>query len=361
MIDHSFWSQRRVFLTGNTGFKGGWLASWLLKMECRVEGYSLAPTGESSLFTRIGLGERMRTHIADIRDSDKLKTAMRAFRPDIVFHLAAQPLVRLSYKEPVATFATNVMGTVNLLEAVRETPSVKAVVVVTSDKCYENAGRMSAYAETDPMGGSDPYSASKACAELVCATYRKSFFQGAGIGLATTRAGNVIGGGDYAADRIFPDAVRAFERGECLKLRNPSAVRPWQHVLDPLAGYLKLAELLFLKPQDNSEAWNFGPSQEGAVPVSDLVEKVRRAWGTGRWELSPQGDGLHEAAYLTLDSGKARARLGWNPKVTLDEGVRMSVEWYRKAGGQAPSGDLAAICDAQISAYEASGVGAKLV
>lgn len=360
MIDHSFWSQRRVFLTGNTGFKGGWLSTWLLKMKCQVAGYSLAPTGENSFFGRTGLGDRMQTHIADIRDVDALKRAASAFRPDLVFHLAAQPLVRFSYKEPAATFATNVMGTINLLEAARETPSVKAVVVVTSDKCYENVGRLSAYAETDPMGGSDPYSASKGCAELVCATYRRSFFQGAGIGLATTRAGNVIGGGDYAADRIFPDAVRAFERGECLKLRNPSAVRPWQHVLDPLAGYLKLAERLFRKPQDNSEAWNFGPSQEGAVPVSELVEMVSRAWGAGRWERSPQGDGLHEAEYLTLDSGKARTRLGWNPKLTLDEGVRLSVEWYRKAGGQAPSRDLATFCEAQISAYEASGIEAKL-
>lgn len=360
MIDHSFWSQRQVFMTGNTGFKGSWLSAWLLKMNCRVEGYSLAPTSENSMFDRIGLGDRMRTHLADIRDANALKKAVRASRPDVIFHLAAQPLVRLSYKEPVGTFATNVMGTVNLLEAARETSSVKAIVVITSDKCYANSGRPSAYLESDSMGGDDPYSASKGCSELVCASYRKSFFRNVGIGLATARAGNVIGGGDYSADRILPDAVRAFERDECLRLRNPSAVRPWQHVLEPLAGYLKLAEQLFFKPQEYSEAWNFGPIQERAVTVSELVEKASRAWGAGRWESSSHGNGPHEAAYLTLDSGKARAQLGWTPKLSLNEGVQMAVEWYRKAGGQTSIQEMAAACNAQISAYESAGFEAKL-
>lgn len=352
MTNHSFWAQRRVFLTGNTGFKGAWLSTWFLKMNCQVTGYSLAPTDQELIFNRISLGSRMQTHFADIRDADVLKKAMLASRPDIVFHLAAQPLVRLSYNQPVDTFSTNVMGTISLLEAVRETSSVKAVVVITSDKCYENSGRSTGYLESDAMGGSDPYSASKGCAELVCASYRKSFFQGAGIGLATARAGNVIGGGDYAADRIFPDAVRAFERDECLKVRNPSSVRPWQHVLDPLSGYLNLAEHLFLKPREHSEAWNFGPSLEGAVSVSELVDMVSRAWGSGRWEGMDQPDGPHEAAYLTLDSSKARARLGWTPKLTLAAGVRMAVEWYRKAGGKTPVSELAAACEAQISEYE---------
>lgn len=359
MIDHSFWSQRRVFLTGNTGFKGGWLSAWLLKMNCHVTGYSLA-AGESSFFNQTDLCDRMQTKVGDVRDTDMLKDAVKAARPDVIFHLAAQPLVRLSYKEPVSTFATNVMGTINLLEAARETPSVKAIVVVTSDKCYENSGRIPGYRESDPMGGSDPYSASKGCAELVCSSYRNSFFQRAGIGLATARAGNVIGGGDYAIDRILPDAVRAFHRGECLELRNPSAVRPWQHVLNPLAGYLKLAEQLFRKPQEHSEGWNFGPSQEGAVAVSELVERVIREWGAGRWQGSSQIDGPNEVSYLTLDSSKARARLGWTPKLTLDEGIRLAIAWYREAGGPASVRELSILSAAQIDIYESLGDGVKI-
>lgn len=356
VTDPAFWSQREVFLTGNTGFKGGWLATWLLEMGCRVTGYSLAPAEGPSYFSQTGLSARMDTHFGDIRDGASLKAAMRKSRPDIVFHLAAQPLVRLSYQEPVDTFATNVMGTINLLEAVRETPSVKAVVVVTSDKCYENSGRTEGYREADPMGGADPYSASKGCAELVCSSYRSSFLAKAGIGLATARAGNVIGGGDYSADRILPDAVRSIQGGHGLKIRNPSSVRPWQHVLDPLTGYLELGRRLFADPRAFSEGWNFGPAQSGAVPVSDLVGRVFEAWGAGRWESVAQADAPHEAAYLTLDSGKARQRLDWTPALSLDQGIRLAVEWYRRAGEGASASELYALSAEQIRTYATLGL-----
>jgi CDP-glucose 4,6-dehydratase len=329
-VDPAFWRGKRVFLTGHTGFKGAWLALWLHELGAELAGYALRPEpGRPNLFEAARLGEAMRSQFGDIRDLDALATALDAFRPEVVLHLAAQSLVRRSYGEPVATYATNVMGTVNLLEAVRRTPSVAAVVVVTSDKCYENREWPHAYREPDAMGGRDPYSSSKGCAELVTAAYRASFFQ-TGAAIATARAGNVIGGGDWAPDRLVPDLVGGFARGDSVLIRSPGATRPWQHVLEPLRGYLMLAERLVSAPDSAAEAWNFGPFDRSTVPVRILAEAVVRHWGGGRIEYAPEGPALHEAGLLAVDWGKARARLGWTPRFDLEESVRLTIEWYRK-------------------------------
>ena len=276
-----FWKDKRVLLTGHTGFKGGWLALWLQSMGAQVRGIALAPPTKPSLFDAARVGEDMEHCLADIRDFAAIRALAADFQPEVLFHLAAQPLVRVSYRQPVETYATNVMGTVHVLEAAREAGSVRAIVNVTTDKCYENHGTPHGYREDEPMGGHDPYSSSKGCAELVSSAYRRSFLAGAGIALATARAGNVIGGGDWAEDRLVPDTLRALEAGLPVQIRNPLAIRPWQHVLEPLSGYLQLAQRLLAEGQLDAEAWNFGPRDADARPVQWIVERLCAGWGGG--------------------------------------------------------------------------------
>jgi CDP-glucose 4,6-dehydratase len=333
-ISENFWSGRRVLLTGHTGFKGAWLSLWLCSLGAKVCGYALSPATTPSLFQWAEIDRIVDSHLADIRDLERLKEVMEAARPEVVFHLAAQALVRHSYDVPVETFATNVMGTVNLLEAVRQVGGVRAVVIVTSDKCYENNEWLWGYREPERMGGHDPYSASKGCAEIVTAAYRRSFFGAAGAegstAVASARAGNVIGGGDWAADRLVPDIMRAFTAGQPAAIRNPAAVRPWQHVLEPLSGYLLLAKRLATEGPRYAEGWNFGPTAEGEVSVGDVARMLANQWGSGTVTLAEAPHGPHEAHFLKLDSSKARARLGWKPRLPLVDALKLTVEWYRK-------------------------------
>lgn len=351
-LNRSFWNGRRVFLTGHTGFKGGWLSLWLSEMGAEVHGYALQPPTDPSFFSATGTRERMASsRIADIRDAKALRIAMAEARPEIVLHLAAQPLVRRSYAEPVETYAVNVMGTVHLLEAVRSTPSVKAVVNVTTDKCYENREWHWPYREYEPMGGFDPYASSKACSEILTAAWRRSFLAQAGIGVATARAGNVIGGGDWASDRLVPDFLRAIDAGQPVSLRNPSAIRPWQHVLEPLSGYLRIAEALHADPRSDADAWNFGPEESDARPVSWLIEFLCAALPAASWTHEQPGEPVHEAGTLRLDSSKARARLGWRPRWTLEEALSATLAWHQAwRRGE----DMAEFSLAQIRAYEAA-------
>ena len=348
-VTPDFWRGKRVFLTGHTGFKGGWLSLWLQAMGAEVHGYALNPPTEPNLFTAAKVGTGMASSkIADIRDADKLREAMQVARPEIVFHLAAQPLVRYSYAQPVETYAVNVMGTVHLLEAIRATPEVKAVVNVTTDKCYENREWVWGYRENEPMGGFDPYSSSKGCAELVTAAYRRSFLESAGVALATARAGNVIGGGDWAADRLIPDFLRAMDAGETLNIRSPQSTRPWQHVLEPLSGYLMLAEQLYADGAVFAEAWNFGPADEDARSVQWIVERLAEMRKDVNWQCdeAPQP---HEAHYLKLDSSKAHNQLGWQPCWRLQAALHKTLEWHeawRKAE------DMRSVTMAQIAGYQ---------
>ena len=348
-VTPDFWRGKRVFLTGHTGFKGGWLSLWLQAMGAEVHGYALNPPTEPNLFTAAKVGTGMASSkIADIRDADKLREAMQVARPEIVFHLAAQPLVRYSYAQPVETYAVNVMGTVHLLEAIRATPGVKAVVNVTTDKCYENREWVWGYRENEPMGGFDPYSSSKGCAELVTAAYRRSFLEPAGVALATARAGNVIGGGDWAADRLIPDFLRAMDAGETLNIRSPQSTRPWQHVLEPLSGYLMLAERLYTDGEVFAEAWNFGPADEDARSVQWIVERLAEMRKDVNWQRdeAPQP---HEAHYLKLDSSKAHNQLGWQPCWRLQAALHKTLEWHeawRKAE------DMRSVTMAQIAGYQ---------
>jgi len=350
-MNREFWRGKRVFLTGHTGFKGGWLALWLTDMGAEVHGYALTPPTEPNFFTVAGLQDRLDSStIADIRDAATFARAMQAAQPDIVLHLAAQPLVRYSYVAPVETYAVNVMGTVNLLEALRQVPSVKAVVNVTTDKCYENREWVWPYRENEAMGGFDPYSSSKACSELVTAAYRRSFLEPAGIQLASARAGNVIGGGDWAADRLVPDFLRALDGGQVLTIRSPMATRPWQHVLEPLSGYLTLAEKLFTEGHGFAEAWNFGPEEADARPVQWIVEYLCSQMPDAAWQCdaSPQP---HEANTLKLDSSKAKAQLGWRPRWNLQTALGMTLAWHQ---AWKQSSDMAAISVQQIKEYEAA-------
>lgn len=321
-------------LTGHTGFKGSWLSLWLQSMGTQVVGYALVPPTSPSLFEVAGVGKGMTSIIGDIRDLEHLRRVFAEHQPQIVIHMAAQPLVRYSYVEPVETYSTNVMGTVNLLEAVRSTDGVKAVVNVTTDKCYENREWAWGYRENEPMGGYDPYSSSKGCAELVTAAYRNSYFHPAkykehGVAIASGRAGNVIGGGDWADDRLIPDILRAITQGNAVNIRNPHAIRPWQHVLEPLSGYLLLAQKLYEEGASYAEGWNFGPNDEDAKPVQWIVEKLTQAWGEGANWVLDGGDHPHEAHYLKLDCSKAKSRLDWHPKWHLDESLNVIVEWQR--------------------------------
>ncbi len=334
-MDSEFWAGRKVFLTGHTGFKGSWLALWLQQSGAQVLGYSLEPPTGPNMFQIAGVGDEMRSIFGDIRDLEKVSSAMSEFKPEIVFHLAAQSLVRPSYADPVGTYATNVMGTVHVLEAIRSVESVRAAVVVSSDKCYENNEWVWGYRETDPMGGFDPYSSSKGCTELVSAAFRQSYFSSAGgiasrVRLASGRAGNVIGGGDWATDRLVPDFLKAMARGEPIRIRNPHAQRPWQHVLEPLSGYALLAErLIGPRGEDFASGWNFGPDDKDAIPVSEIVTTLTGLWSSKAAYEIAEGEHPHEASFLKLDCSKARARLGWRPRLNVDSALAWTVEWYK--------------------------------
>ncbi len=324
-----FWSGKRVLVLGHTGFKGAWLSLWLRRLGASVSGCSL-PAEEPSLFAAAGLKALVDSHYADIRDYKLVVAVTEKVQPDIVFHLAAQSLVRLSYQEPVETYATNVMGTVHVLAAASAVRSVRSAVVVTSDKCYENREWFWAYRENEAMGGYDPYSSSKGCAELVTAAWRTSFCGTRRLGIASARAGNVIGGGDWAKDRLVPDCIRALSARQPIGIRNPASMRPWQHVLDPLCGYLILAERLTHEPEVYGEAWNFGPVDEDARPVAWIADRVVRAWGdNARWEKMG-GDDLHEANFLKVDASKARSRLRWSQALRLDDCLDWTIAWYQK-------------------------------
>lgn len=334
-MNPAFWRGKRVLLTGHTGFKGSWLSLWLQSMGAEVTGYALTPPTKPSLFEMAEVAQGMTSVIGDIRDLVKLQSVFAAQLPEIVIHMAAQPLVRYSYQNPVETYSTNVMGTVNLLEAVRNAPGVKAVVNITTDKCYENREWVWGYRENEPMGGFDPYSNSKGCAELVSAAYRSSFFNADtylqhGVAIATVRAGNVIGGGDWAQDRLIPDILAAFEQGRKVNIRNPHAIRPWQHVMEPLRGYLTLAEQLFEHGPSFGEGWNFGPNDEDAKSVGWIVEEMAALWGSdAQWQLDT-GEHPHEAHYLKLDISKARSRLDWHPALRLKDALALIIDWSKQ-------------------------------
>src|SRR6266481_6114608 len=329
VTDPSFWRGKKVFLTGHTGFKGAWTSLLLRRFGASVYGYALPPVHPSSLFVAAKVANDVDQRFADIRDLGALSDAVSEARPDIIIHMAAQALVRPSYSEPVETFATNVMGTVHVLEAARRQPSVQAILIVTTDKCYENNGQQAAFREDDRLGGNDPYSNSKACAELVTDSYRRSFFGAAGAArIATARAGNVFGGGDWARDRLVPDTMQAFLDGETLRIRNPNSVRPWQHVLDPVLGYLTLVERL-VDDESFVGGWNDGPATESEVSVRKVVEHLLALWGDDAQWTSDSGPHPHEAAYLKLDCDKARARLNWTPRLDLVQGLGLTVDWYK--------------------------------
>ena len=351
-MNPTFWRGKQVFVTGHTGFKGSWLCLWLQQLGAKVTGYALQPPTNPSLFEVAQVAQGMTSIIGDIRDSTILNDAMRQATPDIVIHMAAQPLVRRSYVDPVETYFTNVMGTVYLLEAIRRTPSVRAVVNVTTDKCYENKEWVWGYREDEPMGGYDPYSNSKGCSELVTSAYRRSFFQKSGIALASARAGNVIGGGDWAVDRLVPDILNAFEKNQPVIIRNPHATRPWQHVLEPLSGYLTLAQNLYAESgRHYAEGWNFGPHDEDARPVQWIVEHLAKSWGNGAsWQLDG-GEHPHEANYLKLDISKAKARLGWAPSWNLGTALEKITSWHHAWLARQ---DMRQLCLQQIAEYTQS-------
>lgn len=349
VMSPAFWAGRRVFLTGHTGFKGGWLTIWLQELGAEVQGYAL-PANTSPAFWQVaGLQEKVPGTLADIRDAKRLLCAITSFQPEIVLHLAAQPLVRESYRLPAETYAINVMGTVNLLEAVRLCDSVRAVVVVTTDKCYDNREWVWPYREQDALGGHDPYSSSKACTEILCASWRDAYLRKKGVALATARAGNVFGGGDWAADRLIPDILNTWQAGESLSLRYPDAVRPWQHVLEPLSGYLSLAQALIEQGDTMASAWNFGPDADALVSVGELVEKLSRGWkGEARWKIEPVSQ-PHESGLLALDSAKARKMLNWRPRWTIDQAVKRTLDWHT---AWLTDADMHIFTRGQIAAYQ---------
>jgi CDP-glucose 4,6-dehydratase len=358
----AFWRNRRVFLTGHTGFKGGWMALWLSSLGAQVRGYALEPSTTPSFFTDANIGSLLEDVRGDIRDAARLDRAMEEFEPEVVFHMAAQPLVRFSYQDPIGTYETNVIGTARVLDAVRRTSSVRAVVSVTTDKCYENKEWIWPYRETDPLGGYDPYSASKACAEIVSASFRQSFFPvdqlrrpgGHQVAIATVRAGNVIGGGDWSTDRLLPDLVRGFLSGAPVPIRRPHAIRPWQHVLDPLSGYLALAEKLLSAGPEAARfatSYNFGPTDEDARPVSWIADRMAHFWGNNAsWVLDEDSNSPHEATYLKLDASRARNDLQWRPKLRLETALEWLVAWYRTWQNDARS--IQAFSLAQLAQYQ---------
>jgi CDP-glucose 4,6-dehydratase len=355
LVATNIWQGKRVFLTGHTGFKGGWLALWLAQKGATVRGYALDPCTEPNLFTQAKVGSVIEDLRGDIRDATKLDAALTGFAPEVVFHMAAQPLVRYSYDDPIGTFETNVIGTARVLDAVRRTPSVRAVVSVTTDKCYENKEWLWPYRESDPLGGYDPYSSSKACAEIVSAAYRQSYFPISRIaehrcGIATARAGNVIGGGDWSTDRLIPDLVRGFLAGDPVLIRSPHAIRPWQHVLEPLHGYITLAERLLTGDAHYATAYNFGPSDADAQPVSWIVERMTQFWGDGAsWKLD-ENPSVHEAGYLRLDASRARTELDWHPRLQLGDALEWLVAWYK---AEQDGAEMHRFTLEQIASYEA--------
>lgn len=348
-ICRKFWHGKRVLLTGHTGFKGGWLSLWLQSMGSELCGFALDPPTSPSLFVEAGVSQGMRSEILDVRDEINVLELFQDFGPEIVIHMAAQPLVRISYDEPVSTYATNVMGTVHVLEAARKTASVRAIVNVTTDKCYENREWEWGYRENERMGGYDPYSSSKGCSEMVTNAYRNSFFNKSGVGLASARAGNVIGGGDWALDRLVPDTLRAIEKNMPVSIRSPLAIRPWQHVLEPLSGYLVLAQKLYENTDSFSGGWNFGPLDEDAKSVQWIVEEIVENWGQGASWIHDQATHPHEANYLKLDISKARQRLQWYPNWTLSTSLEKIIEWHK---AWLSHEDMQKFCLDQIKQYE---------
>jgi CDP-glucose 4,6-dehydratase len=334
-VDSNFWGNKSVFLTGHTGFKGGWMSLWLQSLGAKVTGFALSPSSKPNLFEVSQVEKGMHSIIGDIRDLENLKKAMQEAKPDILIHMAAQPLVRYSYSNPVETYATNVMGTVHVLEAARENKNIKAILNVTSDKCYENKEIDRGYREDEPMGGFDPYSNSKGCAELVSSAYRNSFFnidkyQTHGVAIATARAGNVIGGGDWAEDRLIPDFMRSMEKKEKLRIRNPHAIRPWQHVLEPLSGYLILCQKLYEEGPSFSESFNFGPKEKDAKNVEWIASHITKAWGEeAAYKVSGNVSSLHEAHFLKLDCSKANKKLGWQSKWDIHEALEKICAWHK--------------------------------
>lgn len=355
MINQHFWQGKRVYLTGHTGFKGSWLALWLHSLGATVKGYALTPPTQPSLFDQARVAEKIESEMGDIRHLAQLTTSMVAFNPDILIHMAAQPLVRLSYQEPIETYETNVIGTAKVLEAARNCANLKAIISVTTDKCYENREWVWGYREDEPMGGHDPYSSSKGCAELVTSAYRRSFMQAQGVGLASVRAGNVIGGGDWASDRLIPDILRAFERHQAVVIRNPMATRPWQHVLEPLSGYLVLAQKLYQEPLAYAEGWNFGPYDEDAKPVEWILNQMVSHWKGSSWVLD-QTAHPHEAGYLKLDISKAKARLVWQPTWRLDKTLAKIIEWHQ---AWLAKKNMQAVCLNEINEYMSEMTNAK--
>ena len=349
-MNFDFWNGKRVFVTGHTGFKGGWAALWLHKLGAIVKGYALAPNTAVSLYDVAKISAIAESQLGDVRDLDSLRRSIFDFSPEIVIHMAAQPLVRASYIDPVGTYQTNVMGTVNLFEAVRASKSVKAVVNVTTDKCYQNNEWDWGYRENEPMGGYDPYSNSKGCSELVTSAYRQSFFNGnSGVSLASARAGNVIGGGDWSDDRLIPDALKAFDSGNPVIIRNPLATRPWQHVLEPISGYLELAEKLYLSEDNFAEGWNFGPNDEDCKPVGEVMDYLVDQWPSSVcWELD-QSVQPHEAQLLKLDISKAKARLNWHPRWGLEKTLQSILNWHHS---WLDDEDMKTVTFSQIKDYE---------
>ncbi len=347
MISHEFWTGKRVFLTGHTGFKGSWLSLWLTSLGAIVKGYSLTPPTNPSLFEEAKIASLIDSENGDIRDQAKLRNSMIGFNPDILIHMAAQSLVRYSYNEPIETYEVNVIGTAKVLEVARSCPNLKAIVNVTTDKCYENAEWNKSYKEDDPIGGFDPYSSSKGCAELVASAYRRSFFQNENIGLASVRAGNVIGGGDWADDRLIPDILRSVEHGNSLFIRNPKSIRPWQHVLEPLSGYLILAQKLYKSPSEYAESWNFGPHGDDIRHVGWVLDKMILKRPNLAWKLE-KGPHLHEASFLKLDISKAKLKLDWQPTWKLEYTLEKIIDWHQAWLNKK---DMQVICLNEIGEY----------
>ena len=356
MIDifNGFYHGKRVLVTGHTGFKGSWLSIWLHELGAEVIGIAQDPYSERDNYVLSGIGRKITADLrADIRDGEQLKSLFRTWQPDIVFHLAAQPLVRLSYEIPVDTYETNVMGTIHVLEAIRATDSVKVGVMITTDKCYENKEQIWGYRENEPMGGYDPYSSSKGAAEIAISSWRRSFFNPADYGtkhhvsLASVRAGNVIGGGDWALDRIIPDCIKALEAGKPIEIRSPKAIRPWQHVLEPLSGYMLLAQKMWNEPTRYCEGWNFGPRAESITPVWEVAEKVIENYGSGELKDMSDPNALHEARLLMLDISKAKFRLGWEPRMNISQCVELTVDWYKRYRDEGAY----EVCKEQIERY----------
>lgn len=350
-IEPEFWAGKRVMLTGHTGFKGSWLSIWLASMKAEVYGFALQPATSPSLYREALVADNLTSVIGDVRDLCAVQSAVESFKPEIIIHMAAQPLVRESYQYPVDTYATNVMGTVHLLEAAKNVDSVQVILNITSDKCYENKEWLWGYREDEPMGGYDPYSSSKGCSELVTSAYRRSFYEERGIAVASARAGNVIGGGDWSADRLIPDIFRAIDKNQPVIIRNPYAIRPWQHVIEPLSGYLILIQKLYVQRQEFSQGWNFGPNDNDVYTVEWIANYIIKSWGDGvSWKLD-ENSHPHEANYLKLDISKSKLKLDWHPVWSLSTALEMVIDWHKcwKSGS-----DIKQKCMEQISHYQES-------